>query len=241
MSAIPAAAPTPRRVTGRSVVRWIGIACLLGAAYCVGYVAWLLWGTGVETQQAQDALRPTTQQWAADPEPVPPRGTAPRVLPGDAYAAIVIPSIGLDMVVVQGTDYESLKKGPGHYVDTADPWEDTGRVGIAGHRTTYLHPFFDLDQVRVGDTISLLTRYGRYDYTVTRNFVLPEANAGVVLAQTERSILYHCATFDQVGPCIAIPIEPTYLPAVPRRIGRLLIRGMKCNDASLAALQVGKA
>ncbi len=189
MSAIPAAAPTPRRVTGRSVVRWIGIACLLGAAYFVGYVAWLLWGTGVETQQAQDALRPTTQQWAAHPEPVPPRGTAPRMLPGDAYAAIVIPSIGLDMVVVQGTDYESLKKGPGHYIDTADPWDDTGRVGIAGHRTTYLHPFLDLDQVRAGDTITLYTPYGRYDYEVTKNFVLPEANSGVVLEQTERPTL----------------------------------------------------
>ena len=90
--------------------------------------------------------------------------TAPRILPGDAYADILIPSIGLDMVVVQGTDYESLKKGPGHYLDTADPWDGTGRVGIAGHRTTYLHPFFDLDQVQDGDTISLLTRYGRYDY-----------------------------------------------------------------------------
>ena len=71
------------------------------------------------------------------------------------------------MIVVQGTDYESLKKGPGHYLDTADPWDGTGRVGIAGHRTTYLHPFFDLDQVQDGDTISLLTQFGRYDYIVT--------------------------------------------------------------------------
>jgi sortase A len=97
---------------------------------------------------------------------------------------ILIPSINLDMVVVQGTDYESLKKGPGHYLDTADPWDGTGRVGIAGHRTTYLHPFFDLDQVPDGATISLLTQYGRYDYVVTANFVLPEETAGKVLAQT---------------------------------------------------------
>jgi sortase A len=186
MSTVTADVPaTPRRLTGRTVVRWIGIACLLGAAYFAGYVAWLLWGTGIETQQAQQQLRTTTQQWTADPLPVPKDpATAPRVLPGDAYADIVIPSIDLDMVVVQGTDYESLKKGPGHYLDTADPWDGTGRVGIAGHRTTYLAPFFDLDKVQVGDQISLLTRYGRYDYEVTRNFVLPEETAGVVLAQT---------------------------------------------------------
>jgi sortase A len=167
------------------LLRWLGIACLLGAAYFGGYVAWLLWGTGIQTQQAQDQLRPTTQQWAAHPEPVPTTpGSSPRIIPGDAYADILIPSIGLDMIVVQGTDYESLKKGPGHYLDTADPWDGTGRVGIAGHRTTYLHPFFDLDQVQDGDTISLLTQYGRYDYVVTANFVLPEETAGKVLAQT---------------------------------------------------------
>jgi sortase A len=102
---------------------------------------------------------------------------------------IQIPRIDLDMVVVQGTDYESLKEGPGHYVDTADPWDPTGRVGIAGHRTTYLHPFFDLDRVQPGDTIRLLTAYGTFSYTVTRNFVMPEATAGVVLEQTKRPTL----------------------------------------------------
>jgi sortase A len=93
------------------------------------------------------------------------------------------------MVVVQGTDYEDLKKGPGHYVDTANPWDGTGRVGIAGHRTTYLHPFFNLDQVQVDDPISLITRYGRYEYEVTANFVKPEATAGVVLEQTQEPTL----------------------------------------------------
>jgi len=191
MSAVPVALPPPpRRRTGHTVLRWIGIACLLAAAYFGGYVSWLLWGTGIQTEQAQSQLRTTTDRWVAHPLPLPKDpSAAPRVLPGDAYADIVIPSIGLDVVVVQGTDYESLKKGPGHYVDTADPWDDTGRVGIAGHRTTYLAPFFDLDKVQFGDRISLLTRYGRYTYSVTRNFVMPERTAGVVLEQTQQPTL----------------------------------------------------
>ena len=65
------------------LLRWLGIACLLGAAYFGGYVAWLLWGTGIQTQQAQDQLRPTTQQWAAHPEPVP---TTPGSGPGSSRA-----------------------------------------------------------------------------------------------------------------------------------------------------------
>jgi sortase A len=187
---VPVDIPSRRRVRSHHVLRWLGIACLMGAAYFGGYVAWLLWGTGLETQQAQDALRPTTQQWLADPKPIseaPPGGA--RVIPGDAYAAILIPSIDLDMIVVQGTDYESLKKGPGHYLDTADPWDGTGRVAIAGHRTTYLAPFLDLDKVQVGDAISLLTEYGRFDYEVTANFVLPEDTAGRVLAHTDEPTL----------------------------------------------------
>jgi LPXTG-site transpeptidase (sortase) family protein len=186
MSTVSTEVRSPRRVQGHTVVRWLGIACLLGAAYFGGYVAWLLWGTGLQTQQAQDALRPTTDQWASNPKPVtlaPPPGGA-RIIPGDAYAVILIPSIDLDMIVVQGTDYESLKQGPGHYTDTADPWDASGRVGIAGHRTTYLSPFFNLDKVQPGDAISLLTEYGRFDYLVTANFVLPEETAGKVLEQT---------------------------------------------------------
>lgn len=186
MASVPAEVDTPRkRFTWRTGLRWFGVLCLMGAAYFAGFVAWLLWGTGIQTQQAQNSFQPTVQQWEQHPQAVPPIGTAPRILPGDAYAVILIPRIGVDMVVVQGTDYEDLKKGPGHYVDTANPWDGTGRVGIAGHRTTYLHPFFDLDQVQPGDTISLITRYGRYDYQVSANFVLPEATAGKVLTQTK--------------------------------------------------------
>src|SRR3954462_9292095 len=185
MASVPAdVGSSKKRFTWHTALRWFGVLCLMGAAYFAGYVVWLLWGTGIQTQQAQNAFQQTVQQWQQHPQPVPAIGTAPRILPGDAYAVILIPKIDLDMVVVQGTDYESLKKGPGHYLDTADPWDGTGRVGIAGHRTTYLAPFFNLDKVQVHDRITLVTRYGRYDYEVTRNFVLPEQTAGVVLKQT---------------------------------------------------------
>ena len=170
----------------RSVIRAFGFGCLMVAAGLAGYVTWLLWGTGLETARAQDQLR--TSVAPAFERPTPPRA-GERYLPGEAYAAIVIPSIDIDFIVVEGTDYVSLKKGPGHYRDSADPWDGTGRVGIAGHRTTYLHPFLNLDRVLPGDTIELITKHGTYIYEVDRNFVLPEAGSGVVLDQTKRSTL----------------------------------------------------
>jgi LPXTG-site transpeptidase (sortase) family protein len=179
----------------RAVIRAFGFGCLMTAAGLAGYTAWLLWGTGLETARAQDELRTESTPLFQRPTPV---GQEERYLPGEAYAAIVIPSIDIDFIVVQGPDddtyrsydwTETLKKGPAHYPDTADPWDRTGRVGIAGHRTTYLHPFLNLDRVRPGATIELITRHGTYTYEVDRNFVKPEAGAGVVLEQTRRPTL----------------------------------------------------
>jgi LPXTG-site transpeptidase (sortase) family protein len=179
----------------RAAIRAIGFGCLMTAAGLAGYVGWLLWGTGLETARAQDQLR--TDLGPLIEHPTPP-GEDERYLPGDAYAAIVIPSIDIDFIVVEGPEdvpylsYEwttVLKKGPAHYPDSADPWNGTGRVGIAGHRTTYLHPFLNLDRVRTGDTIELITKHGTYVYEVDQNRVVPEAGSGVVLEPTVRPTL----------------------------------------------------
>ncbi len=179
------ATPRPRRPLSSLILKWFGIACLMVAAGLGGYIGWLLWGTGLTTKAAQNELKQDFTQVidTKDPAQAPPAGVEP--LRASAYAEILIPRIDLDLIVVQGTDEESLKKGPGHYPDTADPWDPTGRVGIAGHRTTYLAPFYSLDSLQVDDPITLRTEYGTFDYRVTRVFVIPEAGSGIVLAQTK--------------------------------------------------------
>ena len=72
---------------------------------------------------------------------------AKRVHTGEAIGRITIPSIGLNVVAVQGTDTASLQKGPGHYPDTPFPGQ-RGTTAFAGHRTTYLAPFRHLDAPR---------------------------------------------------------------------------------------------
>ncbi len=94
---------------------------------------------------------------------------------GDPIGRIDIPKIGADFVVVQGTDTASLRKGPGHYPDTTFPGLP-GTVAIAGHRTTYLAPFHDVNELRRGDAIVLTMPYGRFVYAVQRTqVVLPTA------------------------------------------------------------------
>ncbi len=157
----PAAPRGPVRRKGR-VLRFLGKALLAAAFVVAAYIAWLLWGTGIYTARQQDNLRQEITAQIENPRPDP--GIP---IPGRAYAILEIPSIDVDEVVVQGTDLETLKKGPGHYAKTADPWEDTGRVGIAGHRTTYGAAFWDLDKVQRGDEITLSTELGTFEYRVT--------------------------------------------------------------------------
>jgi sortase A len=135
----------------------------------------VLWGTGIYTAREQGVLRDELTERLDDPGPRP--GV---VLAGQAYALLKIPSIDVDDVVVQGTHTEALKRGPGHYDETDDPWDDRGRVGIAGHRTTYGAPFWDLDQVRRGDVVTLITEFGRFAYRVTRTEVIPPTRIGVL-------------------------------------------------------------
>jgi sortase A len=106
---------------------------------------------------------------------------------GDAVGRLTIGRIGLNMIVVQGTDHETLKKGPGHYLESGLPGE--GRlVYVAGHRTTYLAPFAHIDDIRAGDYITFAVPYGTFTYRVTRHYVVADDDVAV-LRNTGREIL----------------------------------------------------
>lgn len=161
----------------------------MAAAVIAGYLVWVLWGTGIITARAQADL--TAQFDQALENPLPPPGDPslePVFTKGDAIGELIIPRIDLDIIVVNGVDTVSLTKGPGLYDDSAFPWDDQGKVAIAGHRTTYLHPFWSLDDMQRGDLIQLVTQYGTFDYHVTEVRAVP-ASAMQVADQTERPTL----------------------------------------------------
>ena len=53
-------------------------------------------------------------------------------------------------------------------------------MGIAGHRTTYGAPFWDLDKVQRGDLVTLVTEFGTFAYRVTRSKVIEPTQSGVL-------------------------------------------------------------
>jgi sortase A len=202
--------PQPDRRPGR-ILRIIGNTSLAAAFVVAAYIAWVLWGTGLYTARQQDVLRGELQERIAEPRARP--GT---VLPGDAYAILRIPSIDLNDVVVQGTDTESLKRGPGHYEETADPWDERGRVGIAGHRTTYGAPFWSLDLVGIGDDIFLRTEFGdfRYEVTGTRT-ILPTQSEVLEGTRKPTLILTTCTPRFSAAQRLIVVAELVGGPAAP--------------------------
>jgi sortase A len=104
----------------------------------------------------------------------PARVVRKEPLPGDALGKLVIPSIGVSEYVVEGTDSDELRKGPGHYPDTPLPGQP-GTTAIAGHRTTYGAPFRKLDQLKKGDRIIMELPYGTFVYRVERTQIVDDS------------------------------------------------------------------
>lgn len=166
-----------------------------------GFVAYQLWGTGIETARAQNSLEsefedlmagttPSTTVVTTTPPPVdsvpvatlppePPVQELPVVQEGDPVARLEIPSIGSDHIVVAGVSKADLKKGPGHYPETPMPGQ-LGNAAIAAHRTTYGQPFFDIDKVQNGDEIVVTTLAGRFVYRVTGQQIVSPSDYQVI-------------------------------------------------------------
>ena len=104
---------------------------------------------------------------------------APHLQEGHAFGRIKIDRIGLNMVVVQGTETASLEKGPGHYRNTPIPGQP-GTVAIAGHRTTYLAPFRHIDDIQDGDEIRIEMPYAAFTYTVEKHEIVDPSDVGII-------------------------------------------------------------
>ena len=172
-------------VIGRILIG-AGVVILLFAAYQV-------WGTSLQEAHTQTALRHTfvsdaksnqleqalNQATAQDQLPTGPPAVAPTTnapAEGQPVGAIRIPKIGINQIMVEGTNTQDLRKGPGHYTGTPLPGQ-TGNASVAGHRTTYGHPFYNLDGVAVGDPVVVTTVQGVFVYdTVKSEVVSPDDN-----------------------------------------------------------------
>jgi sortase A len=98
---------------------------------------------------------------------------------GQAIGRIVIPRLGLNMVLVNGTDESSLRRGPGRDLRSFMPGQSR-LVYIAGHRTTFLAPFSQINEIQPGDRIKLEMPYGSFLYRAFRHVIVPADDLAVL-------------------------------------------------------------
>lgn len=175
-------------------VQVLGWTLIWSGVLVFGYIGWQLFVTdwlnaGVQAAAAgdlTDSMGPvpepdevnvgdlfTGEPPAGLPEFVP-RYTEEPVETGEPFAFLTIPSIGIDdLVVYEGVDTATLKMGPGHMPTTPLPGQP-GNAVLSGHRTTHGRPFFDFDQLTVGDRIEVRTSIGTHVYAIREmTVVLP--------------------------------------------------------------------
>jgi sortase A len=96
-----------------------------------------------------------------------------------ALARIKIPKIGVNVIVVEGVTLERLAYGPGHYPSTK-LWDEKGTTAVAGHRTGWGAPFFNLDRLTRGDQVIVETTTATYTYRVTDKIVVSPIHSEVL-------------------------------------------------------------
>ena len=175
----------PKQEKATKPLMLTGLFLLAIGALLLLFLAFQLFGTTLLERGTQSTLRQEfhalSQKAKHKPNPTPHAAGLSVTPPplSSPIAEIVIPSIHLDQIVVEGTGEDQLTKGPGHYINTPLPGQ-SGNVGVAGHRTTWGHPFYAIDQLKVGDRITLITTTSRFDYKVTATRVVSPSDVSVL-------------------------------------------------------------
>jgi len=123
-------------------------------------------------------LRPLVQ--ALPPPVIPTQGPQQAV-------RVVIPAINVDAVIVQGDDWEQLKKGVGQHIGSADPGRP-GNLVLSAHNDIYGEIFRHLDRLQPGDEVQVYTTREIFTYLVEGTRLVPPTEVSVLAPTTHASL-----------------------------------------------------
>ena len=189
----------------RLVARTVGQLLITLGVVILLFVVYELWITGLYTKAQQHKLLNNITAFWHGPRSAEISQQDPSLthIPlGSGIAVLRIPKFGrgYHMVIVEGTGTGDLEKGPGHYPGSAFPGQ-VGNFAVAGHRTTYLHPFYNIDKLHNGDAIVLETKsmwftYRLQDVTDTKGY--PHVPSTEIVQPTDVAVAYPVP--DQANP-----------------------------------------
>ena len=168
----------------KSWLRWTRHILFTGAFLAMGYCGFILLDAWNFQRRQSDNLEH------------PPPGTSEKAVEG-LIGKMEIPRVGISVVVVEGTDKITLRRGAGHIEGTAVPGQP-GNIGIAAHRDTFFRP---LRNVRLNDIVTIATVKTEYRYrVVSTRVVKPEEVSVLKPSKQEILTLVSCYPFYFVGP-----------------------------------------
>jgi sortase A len=123
-------------------------------------------------------LRPLMQSYAN--LPIPTQGA-------QQARQIQIPAIGIDATVVMGDGWEQLKKGVGQHLDSANPGEE-GNLVLSAHNDIFGEIFRNLDKLKKGDEIIIITQDRSFTYAVTDTVVVEPTRVDLMGSTNDKMI-----------------------------------------------------
>jgi len=180
---------TVQRIKTKAVTM-LGLALFLIGLWQTGSGAWIY----MKAQLAQVLLQ---RAWAGtlagqqDVKPWPWADTWP-------IARIVVPSLDIDQIVLEGAYGRTLAFGPGH-VESTGPLEGSDRIILTGHRDTH---FRFLEKLQAGETILIQARTGVWHHFAVRYRQIVDSRTAIISTQENKRllILVTCYPFHPIVP-----------------------------------------
>jgi len=117
--------------------------------------------------------------------------------PVESLAVLRIPTLHLEVPLLEGTDAVTLNRGVGRIAGTSLLGQG-GNIGIAGHRDGF---FRKLKDIRTGDAIELVTISGTDVFVVDQIRITSPADVSALRPRAKHSLtLVTCYPFYFVGP-----------------------------------------
>ncbi len=104
-----------------------------------------------------------------------------------AAVRIVIPALKVDALVVEGDDWEALKKGAGHHPGSANPGQ-RGNVVISAHNDVFGEIFRYIGELKAGDEVVVYSPESKFTYVVKSRRIVEPTDVGVLAPTTEPTL-----------------------------------------------------